>query len=107
MIPKRWWLRLLMLDSQAIQRSLKGTHPTNPLVNHDGQSILVAGKTRMTHVLFWCHICRSADLRLRTHEHTLLKELSNPKITEHECAIVTDQDIVWFDIAMDDTAIMG
>lgn len=93
-----------MLITQLVNVAVsKWERATEPLIDHHRQCILIAGKHRLTGEHLWSHVggraweicgglhCRSS--RLGHH--------SNAEVTEQEFALLVNQHVVRFDVAVD------
>src|SRR5947207_572980 len=95
-----------MAGSNFHRRSLKRKSTSEPLVDHDAQGILIGGCTGMSLDLLRCHIRQRPGDLLGADTSTLEKK-GDPKITEQDLVLPSDQHIFWLDIAMDHFGGMG
>lgn len=91
------------LSKGAVKRALAG----EPLVDHDGQGILIAGRRGLALKLFGGHVPGGAGDLLRTLRAGSLSNERNAKVTEQQVLAPSQQQGLWFDIAMDHLLLMG
>src|SRR5579859_11396 len=85
----------------------KGALAAEPLVDNDAQRVLIAGRARFPHDLLRSHIRDGASSFLRIQRTATMGDRSDAKVTQPDLIGWTQQEIIWFDISMDQFAIMG
>ncbi len=91
-----------MFDGNLRVGALKWSIATEPLVDHDAQRVLVAGRSWMRLNLFGSHIGDGAGHILRALVGTALGSQRDTEITQQNLVVAPDQHIFRFDVAVDE-----
>jgi hypothetical protein len=87
--------------------AFKGTLTTEPFVDDDAESILVAGGTCVSLNLFWGHVGNCANGNLHAHGRGAVGSRSNAKIAEQDVIALANEHVFGLDIAVNELLIMG
>src|SRR5712691_4127651 len=85
----------------------KGAFSTEPFVDHDTKSILVAGRTRAILQLLGSHVGNAAGHGQRSIIVRILSQEGNTKVAEHDLVASADQEVLRLDIAVNQLLVMG
>jgi len=107
MFPQRRRRRRQMLSHELGWRSLKRHHASEPLVDNHGQRVLVALHPGMAAKLLWRGIGQGACKDLGLHRCRGVGSGGDAEIAEQDSTLLTNQEILWFDIAMNQLVLMG
>src|SRR5436305_4923115 len=82
----------------------EGGFSTEPLIDHDGQCVLIAGGFGLPHKLFRGHIDPAAEdllpcLRCLSHD-------GDAKVGYLQASILSQQNVLWFDVTVCDTLLV-
>src|SRR3989440_9838307 len=95
-----------MLTGDLGKGAVKGTIPTEPFIDHHAQSILITGRTRFALKLLRSHVARGSCHILHALGARRLGEQGNTKVTEQDLLASANQQVLRFDIAMDEVLIV-
>src|SRR5260221_12372389 len=87
--------------------TIKGPPSTEPFVDHDSQSILIASRAWMRLYLFWSHVGDCPNRCLCHHRRCAMGHCRNPKVAKHHLVPSSDYHILRFDISMNQLLIVG
>src|SRR5258708_2391502 len=99
---------MLILDVNGIALA-KRRLATEPFIDHDPKSILIAGLLRFASALLGSHIIGCSSCVIGTSERgpSSPREHGNPKVAQSQFSLPTNQHIVRLDVAMDHVLAMG
>src|SRR5438105_13537308 len=86
----------------ALERALSA----EPLIGHNPEGILIAGKSGFALYLLGSHIGPRASMLLRTERFRRGSEQCDAEVAQQHLLILVEQHILWFDIPMDEIALM-
>src|SRR5437763_11501158 len=95
-----------MLTKDLIERAEKRRPPTQPFIDHHTKSVLIRSCARSVPDLFRCHVDRCSRWILSGERAQCVLHYCNAKVTEDQLLVGIEQDILWFDIPMDNPALM-
>lgn len=96
-----------MLTGDLGKGAVKGAGSREPFVDHHRQRILVTGRAGLALKLFRGHIARGAGHVLHTLGARGLGEQSNAKVAEQELLASSHEQVLWFDVAMNEVLVVG
>ncbi len=102
----RWWGQQ-MLAGQFHERPDKRTLTNQPLVDDHGQCVLIASETGFSPKLLRGHIGCRPDNCLGADAARALGEHRDAKVTEQHLLARSHQQVLRFDVAMDDAPGVG
>ena len=95
-----------MLTGDLGKGAVKGTIATEPFIDHHTQRILITGRTRFALKLLRSHVARGSRHILHALGARRLGEQGNTKVTEQDLLAPANQQVLRFDIAMDEVLIV-
>ena len=107
-LSQRWWRGRDMLDADGDFGTAKGRLSTQPLINHHSKGILFACRKRISVYLFWSHVsdCSTYLSFAIPLSREAVCRSGNAEIGEPDLIVRPEQDILRFDIAVDDPVIV-
>src|SRR5579859_2820304 len=96
-----------MLVINFSRGAIERTCTTNPFICHDTKRVLITGFDRLTTNLFRSHICQRARVPLIIQGVRAKSNRSYTKITEPDLRILAEENIIWFNVAMNNTLVMS
>src|ERR1700674_2689912 len=100
-----------MLRSDLKGGALKRGRTAKPFIDNDPQGVLITCRSGTALQLFWCQVERcSRDLLgyfMGTVRMGMWSKQRQAKVTEQDVILGTDEHIFRFDIAVDQTLVMG
>src|SRR5260370_6629632 len=94
-----------MLAGNLYKSSSKWERASEPIIDHDGQRVLIAGLMRPSSKLLWRGIRGCSCIPLCVLLTGALSDHRNPKIGHQHAPIFPQENIPWLDVAVD--AFMG
>jgi len=96
-----------MLGNDLCQRAVKGTIPTEPLVDNNTKCILITGQPRFPLNLFWSHVGHRPCHLLNALVARALRHDSDAEVTQQDLFMLTHQHVLRLDIAVDESLVVG
>jgi hypothetical protein len=96
-----------MLTGDLGKGAMKGTGSREPFVDHHREDILVIGRAGLALKLFRGHIARCACHVLHTLGARGLGKQGNAKVAEQELLASSHQQVLWFDVAVNEVLVVG
>src|SRR5437660_8904025 len=96
-----------MLVDKSPLVALERTLSAKPLIGHNAEGILIAGKSGFALNLLWSHIGPCASMLLGTERFRSGSKQCDSEVTQQHLLILVEQHILWFDVPVDEIALMG